>query len=167
MEDTGIQQKSQAQESHGRVIRLFIPGIPRPGGSKRGFVNPRNGRVIITEDCKRSKDWRTTCAQIASETFRTGPLDMALSVTFEFCLPRPKGHYGKHGVRPGAPRHPAVKPDCTKLVRSTEDALSKIAWRDDALIVQQVASKHYAEQPGCWITISEAVLGEKCLTQND
>lgn len=47
-----------------------------------------------------------------------------------------------------------VKPDATKLWRSTEDALTGIAWRDDAQISVQVVEKRYGSQSGALIQIS-------------
>lgn len=135
-------------------VHFFVPGLPRPGGSKKGFYIPKINRVVITEDNKRSRDWKATVALVASEHFKE-PLIGALAVRFDFCLPRPKGHYGAKGVKPSAPHYPAVKPDATKLVRSTEDSLTGIAWRDDAQIVHQVAIKRYAEPIGAWITVAE------------
>lgn len=149
------------------TIRFFVPGHPKPGGSKRGFYIQKLKRVVITEDCKQSKDWRAVVALKASEACRT-PLQCALRVRFEFLISRPKGHYGTRGVRPTAPRFPSVKPDVTKLIRSTEDALTGIVWRDDAQVVSQAASKIYTEGgPGCWIEVQAigdaAVNGELSL----
>jgi Holliday junction resolvase RusA-like endonuclease len=137
------------------MITFFVPGIPRPGGSKRGFVNKKTGRIIITEDCKKSKDWRISVAWAAKEKIPT-PFPGPLQVNFEFALMRPKGHFGtgerRYVLKKSAPAYPAVRPDCSKLVRSTEDALKGIAWFDDSQIVNQGVTKSYGV-PGCKITI--------------
>jgi len=149
-------------------IRFFVPGTPQPGGSKSAVVIA--GRARIFDDCKRNKDWRAVVSMAAVEHFREGPLDCPLFVRFEFLMPRPKGHFGsgknRGRLRSSAPLWPAVKPDVTKLIRSTEDALTGIAWRDDALIVKQVGDKQYVnpELPvkrlaGAWITIRHTGLG--------
>jgi Holliday junction resolvase RusA-like endonuclease len=139
-----------------QIIRFFVPGLPRPGGSKRAFVNKATGRVVVTEDCKRSKDWRTAVAFKASEAIKS-PFAGPVEVRFEFLMPRPKGHFGSGknaGVlRSSAPAYPAVKPDVTKLIRSTEDAMKGIAWNDDAQAVKQFGEKRYAEISGAIITI--------------
>ncbi len=135
------------------MVRFFVPGLPRPGGSKKGFYIPKIKRVVITEDNKRSKDWRATVALVASETVKT-PMEGPLFVYFDFRLPRPKGHMGKSGVRASAPAYPAVKPDTTKFIRSTEDAMTGIVWHDDAQIVAQAGSKQYDnDKIGAWITV--------------
>lgn len=140
-----------------RVLRFRVPGIPRPGGSKRAFVNKKTGRAIITEDCTRSKDWRSVVTAFAHDAMMghelfTGPI----AVEFIFYLARPKGHFrtGAHAgeIRTFAPIYPAVKPDTTKYVRSTEDAMTGIVWRDDAQIVDQTAYKRYCNAPDCAIT---------------
>jgi len=143
-------------------VTFFVPGIPRPGGSKRGFVIPKTKRVIITEDCKRSKDWKTAVA-FAAHAQILNPFEGALKLEITFMFPRPKGHFGtgkNAGIlRYTAPCFPHVRPDATKLVRSTEDALKGIAWLDDSQIVDQHAMKVYTldapltRQPGAWIKV--------------
>ena len=139
-------------------IRFFVPGLPQPGGSKRGFVHRHTGRVIVTEDCRRSKDWRAVVALEASRHC-SQPLTGPLAVRVVFQLPRPKGHYrtGRNAgmLRDSAPTYPITKPDATKLWRSTEDALKAIAWADDSQVVHQDVRKVYG-QPGAEIEIREA-----------
>lgn len=137
-------------------LDIWVPGIPQPGGSKNGFYNPKLGRVIITDSNKKVKPWRAAVSQVASEAVATmleGPLRMRM----DFVFPRPKGHFGSGknaGVlKRNAPPFPAVKPDATKLLRSTEDALKGILWKDDSQIVTQAATKRYGEQAGCRIRV--------------
>lgn len=133
-------------------IDFFVPGLPRPGGSKRAFINPKTKRPIVTEDNSRSKDWRASVAQVASAAMER-PLEGALAITFVFCMPRPRGHYGKRGLLPSAPAHPTTRPDVLKLARSTEDALTGIAYRDDAQIVHETLIKAYGDPIGCRVAI--------------
>jgi crossover junction endodeoxyribonuclease RusA len=134
------------------VVTLWVPGIPQPGGSKRAFLHRKTRRPIVTDDCRRNKDWRAVVALCAVEHFRE-PLDGPLGVDVEFCVQRPKGHMGKRGLRPSAPTYPTVRPDATKLWRSTEDALTGIAWRDDSQIVIQTVRKVYGVTPGARIRV--------------
>lgn len=138
-------------------ISFFVPGKAAPGGSKKGFVNPRTGRVAIVDDAKGNKDWKSRVAVFAKEAYRGDPLEGALEVEFAFVFPRPLGHYGSGKnagkVKASAPSWPKVRPDAGKVVRSTEDGLTGICWRDDAQIVRQYASKDYGLNPGVRITI--------------
>lgn len=137
-----------------------VIGVPRPGGSKKGFVNPRTGRVVIVEDCKKTKSWRDSVVAAVRETYTGQPLAGPIRLNVTFYLPRPKGHYGSGKnslfIKSSAPRYPTVKPDRTKLLRSTEDALSKILWRDDTQIITGIVSKYYTcDMPGALIEVEE------------
>jgi Holliday junction resolvase RusA-like endonuclease len=144
----------------GRLVEVFVPGEPAPGGSKRAFVV--NGRAVVKDDCRRNGPWRDRVASFAREAHPGPPLEGPLALTMTFVLARPKGHYGagRHSgrVRPSAPAHPTVKPDTTKLVRAAEDALTGVLWRDDTQIVRQTAAKRYAcpgEAPGLRLAVEE------------
>lgn len=144
-------------------LTFRVLGLPRPAGSKRAFAIRKNGkptgRIAVVDDCKESRDWKSTVSNEAAIAMRTvnrqlcvGPV--TLSVAFQ--MPRPKGHYrtGKHAneLRPSAPQFPITKPDLLKLTRAVEDALTGIVWRDDSQVVAQRLEKKYG-QPGCFIEI--------------
>lgn len=146
------------------TITFHVPGIPQTAGSKRAFVIPgKNGgkaRAIVTDTNPRGKDWRATIQQVAAEHF-TEPMEGPLRVSLGFGLLRPKGHSGKRGLKPSAPSHPAVKPDLIKLARCAEDALTGLAWQDDAQIVDEHLTKDYAASPGMRVTVA------RCQTDTD
>jgi Holliday junction resolvase RusA-like endonuclease len=139
------------------AIKLWIPGIPAPGGSKRFF-----GRGRVVDDCKRNPKWRRLVAAEARKQYHGVSLAAPLIVLMTFYLPRPKCHFGtgKNAGRllGGAPALPIVKPDLTKFVRSTEDALTGILWDDDAKIVSQSNAKVYADcrGPGVEVVVQRA-----------
>lgn len=123
------------------VAEFVVIGIAKPGGSKRGFVNPKNGRVIITEDSK-NRSWRQEVAQAGAVAMAGREPELgALAVTFTFVRPRPRGHFGTGRnagvVKTGAPAFPITRPDVLKLARAAEDALTGIVWRDDSQIVDE------------------------------
>lgn len=160
------------------VIRLFIPGIPRPGGSKTAtLIRRKDGspvmvptaggktRPLITvrDDAKGNADWKATVKFGASQSglFGDGPLTGALRVSFTFYMPRPKNHYRggdlDKGLKPNSIEiQHTKKPDALKLARSTEDALTGVAWIDDCQTFEVVSRKKYVragEQPGVLIEI--------------
>lgn len=135
------------------MTSFFVPGIPQPGGSKRGFVV--NGRAVITEDAKKSKPWRAVVALAARDAMAGAPpMDAPLRLVVVFVLPRPKGHFGRRGLLPSARPWPSTKPDTTKLLRALEDACTGIVWRDDTQVVQQLAWKVYGPIPGAAVSIA-------------
>lgn len=139
-------------------VTFTVLGRPQPAGSKKGFVNPKTGRVIITDDAKKSRPWKSVCSgdahvAMAGRVLLDGPLGFKVT----FYVQRPKSHFGTgrnaRTLKDSAPAYPAVKPDTTKLVRAIEDALTGIVWRDDAQVVTQVAFKRYGEPERAEVTV--------------
>jgi crossover junction endodeoxyribonuclease RusA len=133
------------------MIVFEVVGIPGPQGSKRHV-----GNGVMIESSKKVKPWRDDVRNAAQAWLdRNGnpPLitePVVLSVTF--CLPRPKSRK-KDIVVP-------TTPDLSKLIRSTEDALTGVLWKDDALVVEEHAYKFYADhdgRPGASIVITKWV----------
>jgi Holliday junction resolvase RusA-like endonuclease len=147
------------------MIEILVFGLPAPQGSK-SFKGIRGGKAILTESSKNVKPWREA-VKWAAMTAREdagyypgsgrGPcISGAVVMDVTFTLPRPKS--AKRGAVP------SKKPDLSKLVRSTEDALTDSgAWEDDARVVDCRARKVYPGEhpdaldvPGAVIRISEA-----------
>lgn len=127
-------------------LEFTVYGQPATAGSKRGFHNKTTGRITITDDNPRSRPWKAQVTDAAAQAMNgTALYDEPLILGLEFYIPRPKGHYGKRGLRPSAPPSPAVKPDLLKLARAVEDALTGVVYRDDALIVREILDKFYGE----------------------
>lgn len=141
-------------------LSLFVPGIPAPGGSKRAFAIKKGGvytgRTVVFDDAgQRNKDWRQACVVIAKDNAPQTPFRGALRVDFDFVMPRLKSHFRANGaLKEAAPQWHVVKPDRTKLTRSTEDALKGIVWADDAQIVAGATTKTYGDKPGCHIHVT-------------
>ena len=130
---------------------------PKPQGSK---VHVGNGHMI--ESCREVKHWRHAVT-IAAVRQGVTPLSGEVAMTAEYILSRPKGHFGTgknaSKLKPSAPYYVGVKPDLSKIQRSTEDALTKVAYTDDAKIVSMVLVKRYAavgELPGAVLTVAQA-----------
>lgn len=133
-------------------------GLPAPGGSKKAFRHRYSNKIVVVDaGGKRTKAWRAIVAAAAREAMADLHLiEPPLMLCIEFRMPRPKSHLDRDGrLRAGAPWVPIVAPDLTKLLRSTEDAMTGIVYRDDALIVEQHIHKAYAldEHTGARITV--------------
>lgn len=143
------------------TLEFFVPGIPAPGGSKRAFVNPRTQRVVVMDDAKHNAPWRAKVSLVAAQAMIGRDLFCGpLRVSAVFIMPRPKYHFhtGKRAgqLKGDAPYWCEKKPDKLKLMRSTEDALTGIVWRDDAQDVAGRVEKIYGSTPGCRIIIEQA-----------
>jgi len=154
-----------------KSISFFVAGTPAPGGSKRAFVLRRKGGAIVTRPNgspivnvtdaagEKNKIWRSSVALFGSVAMGgRSPMLEPLAVQVTFYVKRPAGHFGtgrNAGVlKESAPAFPAGTPDLLKLMRSTEDALTGIVWKDDAQIVDEVLHKRYGEKTGAQIVVS-------------
>lgn len=136
-------------------------GTPAPGGSKNAFRHRHTGRIVVVDaGGKRTKDWRAAVAAAGRIAMNgRGILQPPLVLTVMFRMPRPKSHLTSSGkLRRTSPVLPVSRPDLTKLLRSTEDALTGIVWADDSHISEQFVARMYAhpnDQPGARITVSQ------------
>jgi Holliday junction resolvase RusA-like endonuclease len=139
-------------------ISFRIYGIPAPGGSKNVFRHPRTGQTVVVDAGRGNAKWKRLVAKTAQLHAPRKPLEGPLSLVVEFIMPRPKSHYGTGSnsgkVKARAPQYPIGKPDTTKLLRSTEDALAGL-WHDDAQVVEQRVAKYYGDSPGALVVVSK------------
>jgi hypothetical protein len=115
-------------------ITITVHGHPAPQGSKRAFAIRKGGvltgkAAVIESSHDRVKSWRQAVMDAALGAMgEREAMDGPLEVHMTFYLPRPKDHYGTgrnaHVLKPSAPPYPVKPPDCGKLARATEDALS-------------------------------------------
>lgn len=123
--------------------RIWVPGRPRPQGSKR---HVGGGRLV--EQVKGLPAWRKTVADAARKAHEGPPISGPVEVNLVFIFDRPKAHYrtGRNAdlLRDDAPRDHVKPPDLDKLCRAVFDALTAAGvWGDDAQVVRLTASKTY------------------------
>lgn len=146
------------------MIIIDVLGVPAPKGSARAFYKAGMKRAVIVKDnSEKQKQWATSVREAALDVIgeRTEPVFIRcpLVVTITFFLRRPGGHWSKATGKllPSAPAFPTGKPDGDKLMRTTWDALTGLAYDDDSRIVDFPTRKRYAEpgREGARITIEE------------
>ena len=126
-------------------------------------VGPRRHRVSMADVSGFLPALKESMARQEAFLLR-GPVRMSAVFLFQ----RPANHYRSDGtLKPlsealssatskEAPLYHCVKPDWSKLQRSTEDALSGLAYEDDARIVGGGCDKRWCvgdERPGALITL--------------
>lgn len=134
------------------LLDVFVPGTPRPQGSKKSF-----GRGRMVEVSEHVGPWRERVALFAHNAWAHQPLIERLvpvKTVLEFVMPRPAS----------APKRstPSMirQPDCDKLLRAVDDALTGVIWIDDAQVVNSHQVKRYAEigeTAGVRIRVARAV----------
>jgi Holliday junction resolvase RusA-like endonuclease len=131
-------------------MTIAVYGIPAPQGSK-SFKGMRGGHAIMIESSKKVKPWREAVKWAALEAGGriTGPVE----VEMYFTLPKPKS----------APKtrvtFPDRKPDLSKLVRCTEDALTDAGtWEDDSRVVRTTSMKVFPGEHPMSLKVPGAVI---------
>lgn len=138
-------------------IQFEVVGKPATQGSKVEQVirnrqgNPviKKGRAltIIREDNPRLAQWRQEVAHAARAVYDGELFIGAMTMALTFVRPRPKSHYGtgrNAGVlKRSAPTYPTTMPDCSKLARAVEDALTDVIWKDDSQVVDSHVTKKW------------------------
>lgn len=151
----------------GRRVSFFVPGRPRPQGSKRPIPRP-NGGISLVEQSAHIVEWRARVAGFAALAWgTTTATELPVRVTALFVLRRPKSHYSKAKRSAGrlakhAPAYPIAKcmGDIEKLERAIYDALTGVALIDDGQVVSNHNDKVWGaidEPEGVHITVEEIV----------
>lgn len=153
-------------------MRIVVHGIPGPQGSKKFMGLRKNGlragSAILAESSKKVKPWRAAVKAEAQDQIRLWPsgwvpLGGPVLLVVVFTLPAPKS------LPKRSASYPIRMPDLSKLVRSTEDALTDAGvWEDDARVVECRSIKTYPagimgahpsalDSPGALILVSPYV----------
>lgn len=116
-------------------ITITVHGMPAPQGSKRHV-----GRGIMIESSKKVKPWREAVKWAVLQQHEGVRVSGPVILKIAFTLPKPKKPMFQW---------PATKPDLSKLLRSTEDALTDVGlWDDDSRVIRCEMSKVYPGQKG-------------------
>ncbi len=128
------------------MFEVFVPGTPRPQGSKQAFR--RGSKIVLVESSKGLPAWRQQVIdEITKKQFEQ--FEGAVIVKLHFYFLRPKTV--KRELM-------TVAPDIDKLARAILDALtiSKII-KDDSYVIELHASKSYAKNEGAFVSILEHI----------
>jgi len=134
---------------------FFVPGTPR-GQQRPRFVRKLGIAFTPKETRVAADDVRGDyLAQYAGQPLWEGPIRLLVGARYDIPSSRP-GWY-KHQIVCGPSSWPrTIRPDLDNIVKLVKDALSKVAWKDDAQVFEIVAGKWWClgnEVPGTQITI--------------
>jgi len=127
------------------TLRFTVFGVAQQMGSKRAFTPKGWSRPIITDSNRNLKSWQQLVAEGATRAIeQLAPAERALlldgvRLTLAFYLPRPKSLPRRATAHTKAP-------DLDKFVRGIQDALTRVAFRDDSQVCDLVAMKRYAAE---------------------
>jgi crossover junction endodeoxyribonuclease RusA len=113
--------------------RIVVIGRPAPQGSKAYKGQSKKGHAILVESSKYVAPWREAVKIVAyQKRMHLGTaFDGPLIARMVFTIAKPKNALKRTRT------YPATKPDLSKLIRSTEDALTDAGLiADDARIIE-------------------------------
>lgn len=126
------------------MLRVWIPGHPKPQGSKIAGRR-KDGTVFMREANSKARPWRNVVIEALSKE-APDTLEGAVRVHAHFYMPM---------LKKPIP-HPVTRSsyDIDKLSRNVLDALTiaGIVY-DDSQVVTLIATKEYSERPGVQITV--------------
>lgn len=138
-------------------VKFTVYATPQPQGSMKGYVLPgKNGakaRAILMGDNAKLKPYRGDLTREAMAALRDAGISEPMAgkhvpVRLEMIF-----YLAKPDTCPKKRLLPTVKPDLSKLIRSTEDALTGILYADDAQVVSYgLTEKRYGSPERVEIT---------------
>ncbi|MBC9176790.1 RusA family crossover junction endodeoxyribonuclease [Pseudoroseomonas ludipueritiae] len=136
----------------GATMVIRVPGVMR--GKQRPRFNRRTGHAHTPDQTVTMEAHVRHCAdQAVGNPCLQGPL----AVTIEVGVPIPVSWSKRRQTEAASGvARPIGKPDLDNIVKLVCDALNGVVWRDDAQIVAQLATKHYALVPETIIRVRAA-----------
>ena len=128
------------------MFQLFVPGEPRPQGSKKAFN--RGKHIVLVEANKQLPAWREQMRKAFEIKMLelNNPFVTAVSVSLTFWLTRPKTVKREYA---------SGTYDLDKLTRAVLDSLQDKVLTNDNLVVDLTARKNYADnhESGVLVTV--------------
>lgn len=136
------------------IINFTVPGEPVAKARARSFV--RNGHVAHYTPEKTAR--YENLVRLAAQQAMAGrsPIEGPVRLTVVAILGIPVSwSLKKQRAAAVGEVLPTKKPDLDNILKAIKDGMNGVTWRDDAQVVQVVASKAYG-QPGVCVTVQEA-----------
>ena len=141
----------------GLPIRFIVPGSPVAKARPRVT---RSGRAYTP---KRSAQYESVVALVASASYHGEPLDCPVLLEAIVLVKRPLGLFRKKD--PVGRIRCTKRPDLDNYLKALMDGVSKAGiWKDDSIVTRVEASKFYTavgEDPGVLVSISADAGGEE------
>lgn len=133
-------------------LRFVVEGTPIPQGSMKAFMNPKMKFPILVSDNAKLKGWRKLVADLAHLAMRKQRLvtigkNVPVRLILDFYFEKEVSVKRLDKI---------TKPDLDKLVRSLGDALTGIAYDDDAQVTELIARKMYGSPARVEVEVQEA-----------
>lgn len=137
------------------IVSFTVPCIPVGQPRARAVTFAGKARMYGAAKSHPIHVFKAAVAQSFQSVHDGAPSEGPVSIVLQFVLPRPKCKRWKS--KPMQREHHTSKPDIDNLVKGACDALTGLAWVDDAQLCSVVGTKWIAsgdEQPHVRVSIS-------------
>lgn len=138
------------------LINFEIPGIPVAKARSRSAS--KNGKTFHYTP-KKTENYENLVKVSAYQAMKGKTiLDCPVCLRAELFVPVPESWSSKKKQQ--ALNHeimPTTRPDCSNLLKSIEDGMNGVVYKDDKQIVQIKVLKQYSDKPRAEITVQEFV----------
>ena len=132
------------------AVRVFGDPVPQGRPRARAFQDRSGTTRVSVFDPATSRDWKRTVAAQVIPVKPPAPVEGPLVLIAEFYLRRPASLPKREWAH-------VKRPDGSNLLKSVEDAMRGIVYRDDSQLVDIIVRKRYDQAPGVGIRIERAV----------
>jgi len=138
------------------MVTFKVDGVPVPKGRAR-YV--RRGNHISTYTPEKTRTYETLIKDAARQAMGVSePLETPVSLYLYIRVPIPASATKKRlqAIADGSEK-PTKKPDASNVLKSVEDGMNGVVYKDDSQIVNIHVTKVYSSEPGVDICIKECL----------
>ena len=138
------------------MVTFKVDGVPVPKGRAR-YV--RRGNHISTYTPEKTRTYETLIKDAARQAMGASePLETPVSLYLYIRVPIPASATKKRlqAIADGSEK-PTKKPDASNVLKSVEDGMNGVVYKDDSQIVNIHVTKVYSSEPGVDICVKECL----------
>lgn len=138
------------------MVTFKVDGVPVPKGRAR-YV--RRGNHISTYTPEKTRTYETLIKDAARQAMGVSePLETPVSLYLYIRVPIPASATKKRlqAIADGSEK-PTKKPDASNVLKSVEDGMNGVVYKDDSQIVNIHVTKVYSSEPGVDICVKECL----------
>ena len=138
------------------MVTFKVDGVPVPKGRAR-YV--RRGNHISTYTPEKTRTYETLIKDAARQAMGVSePLETPVSLYLYIRVPIPASATKKRlqAIADGSEK-PIKKPDASNVLKSVEDGMNGVVYKDDSQIVNIHVTKVFSSEPGVDICVKECL----------
>ena len=138
------------------MVTFKVDGVPVPKGRAR-YV--RRGNHISTYTPEKTRTYETLIKDAARQAMGgSEPLETPVSLYLYIRVPIPASATKKRlqAIADGSEK-PIKKPDASNILKSVEDGMNGVVYKDDSQIINIHVTKVFSSEPGVDICVKECL----------